>query len=92
MRILCLVICLGLTFPLWSKTCQDSLQLPDLRNYLLESKIDSRYQLKTLAKQSGDEWYPAFFCRIEHLCERKTKIGSKFRLGSLEYVNHLEEK
>jgi len=92
MRVFCLVICLCLTFTLWSNSYQDSLQLPDLRIYLLESKMDSRYQLETLDNQSGDGWYPAFFCRMEHLWERETKIGSKFRLGSLEYVNHLEDK
>jgi len=32
------------------------------------------------------------FCKIEHLIEKKSKLGFRFRLGDLNYVNMLENK
>ncbi|MFZ1749677.1 MAG: hypothetical protein WAU01_05780 [Saprospiraceae bacterium] len=33
-----------------------------------------------------------FFCKIEHKIETGSKIGFRFRLGDLNYVNMLENK
>ncbi len=32
------------------------------------------------------------FCKIEHQIEKSSKIGFRFRLGDLNYVNMLENK
>lgn len=33
-----------------------------------------------------------FFCRIENILEKETKIPLRFRIGNLDYVNALENK
>lgn len=34
----------------------------------------------------------AFFCRVENKIENYSNVGFRFRLGSLDYVNMLENK
>jgi hypothetical protein len=34
----------------------------------------------------------AFFCRMEHIADKKSKFNPRFRLGSVDYVNKLEGK
>ncbi len=34
----------------------------------------------------------AFFCRMEHTIEKRSRIPFRFRLGALNYVNKLENK
>ncbi len=36
--------------------------------------------------------YEAFFCKMEFKLEQKTKIPFRFRLGTLDYVDRLEQK
>ena len=36
--------------------------------------------------------HQAFFCRVESKIEKKSNVGFRFRLGSLDYVNMLENK
>lgn len=40
----------------------------------------------------GFQHYSAFFCRIEDKIEKQSQIPFRFRLGSLNYVNMLENK
>jgi len=36
--------------------------------------------------------HQAFFCRVENKIEKNSNVGFRFRLGSLDYVNMLENK
>ena len=79
--------------PSWSQAQSDSLNLPDLRTYLLrETRMVESYFYYNQQNKKVEELYPAFFCRMEHRWEKKTRIGSKFRLGSIDYVDYLESK
>ncbi|MDX2134192.1 MAG: hypothetical protein SFV52_05385 [Saprospiraceae bacterium] len=61
--------------------------------------VDLDFSPKTVEKPAPRPLVPAweteklpFFCRIEHQMNRKTPLPVFFRLGSLEYVNSLEQK
>ncbi len=46
---------------------------------------------QTPIQWSNDHHLP-FFCEIEHRLEKKGKMGLKFRLGDVQYVDYLEGK
>lgn len=92
MRYIWLIFFMFLSSLVWSHSVTDTLELPELRGFLLQHAPSFNTNQGKAIKSDARVWYPAFFCRMEHLCEKETGIGSKFRLGSIDYVNYLEDK
>jgi len=63
----------------------------DLKNPLFISSTLIKSE-KSLAFSVPKEMPVAFFCRKEHSMDKKNRINPRFRLGSVDYVNHLEGK
>ncbi len=63
---------------------------------LLEHSLDFRPTWMTVGKQVNFKKFNPnnlpIFCKIEHQIEKTSKIGFRFRLGDLNYVNMLENK
>jgi hypothetical protein len=64
-----------------SPTMQSQQRIDSLRNLPIQI-IPSNYYTKNLA----------FFCKKELQLEKITKVPFRFRLGSVDYVDHLEGK
>ncbi len=63
----------------------------DLKNPLFISSTLIKSE-KSLAFSVPKEMPVAFFCIKEHSMDKKNRINPRFRLGSVDYVNHLEGK
>lgn len=64
---------------------------PNLKNQSHSHAL--HYSQKAMSWENFSSKLPtAFFCLIEHKIEKKSQIPFRFRLGSLNYVNKLENK
>lgn len=92
MKICTILLGMSLSLSAYCHSVPDSPELPHLRIFILQDEIQTGNQFRSLIHSNANDLYPAFFCRVEHMWEKRTKMGSKFRLGSLDYVNYLESK
>jgi len=81
--------------------CSQFLHAQWLKNLVFEEKINTNrdtlnfkmYHLQDQCRYTfkGETSLP-FFCKIEDKIEKKSQIPFKMRLGSLNYVDYLENK
>jgi hypothetical protein len=92
LTVLFLVCCTGVHF---GQTCT-SKDTTLHQTVLLEPYLDFRPTWMTAGKQINFKKFNPnslpIFCKIEHQIEKASKIGFRFRLGDLNYVNMLENK
>lgn len=64
------------------------------KTFLEESKLNFSKSKKDIQKIPLAYCYNnlAFFCKVEVKIEKRFSIPIKFRLGSLDYANYLEQK